>query len=90
MLTFYPRDIGLWREYFSFNNPVTLTTKPKNDHIVLKDREELIEFIKGFGVKLDDYNYPLTIRETDMVRGGLPAQAVTCWTVVGYITEDFK
>ena len=27
MITFYPHDIGLWRESFNFNPDITLTPK---------------------------------------------------------------
>lgn len=62
MITFYPRDIGLWRKDFDFsqrNGSFTLECKKQTDHKIFYDRAELIEFLKEHGVRLDDPNFPL-------------------------------
>ena len=90
MVTFYPRDISLWRDYFSFDNDITLLPKAKQSYKEFRNVAEFIEFIKGFGVKLDDYKYPLAINETDVVKGGLQAYSVIQWTFIGFITDNLK
>ena len=62
MITFYPRDIGLWRNVFDFSQRhggITLECKPQKDRRVFHDRTELIEFLKEHSVRLDDPMHPL-------------------------------
>ena len=62
MITFFPRDIGIWRNDFDFSQiygSITLECKPQSDRKVCYDRKELIEFMKSRGVRLDDPKYPL-------------------------------
>ena len=62
MITFYPRDIGLWRKDFDFSQrhgSFTLECKKQTDCKNFYDRTELIKFLKEHGVRLDDPNFPL-------------------------------
>lgn len=59
MIIFYPRDIGIWRDTFDFHPSITLVPKEKTDHKVFRDRGELIEFCKEYGVRLDNAAEPL-------------------------------
>lgn len=87
-ITFYPRDIGLWRDYFSFGNDITLTPKPATDHKVFESIQELIDFCKGFGVRLDDPEHPFEILDYVHTGRGL-MRTVKQWTVIGWMKEEY-
>jgi hypothetical protein len=62
---FYPSDIELFHtEDFDLsirNKPITLTTRTIYDYKDFLDRQELIEFLKSYGIKLDTPNNSLEI-----------------------------
>lgn len=89
MITFYPRDIGMWRNDFDFNPDITLTPKEKTNYKTFCDMEELIDFLKERGVKLTDPNYPLITR---LHNGtglhptlGSGVSDVVQWTILGWV-----
>lgn len=91
MITFYPRDIGMWRKDFCFNNDITLTPKEKTDHKVFYDRDELIGFLKEHGVRLDDPQHPLEITGPhNNERLGPNTYNVIQWSLVGWIKDDYR
>lgn len=91
MITFYPRDIGLWRKDFCFNKDITLTPKEKTDHKVFYDRDELIGFLKEHGVRLDDIQNPLEITGPhNNERLGPNTYNVIQWSLLGWIKDDYK
>jgi len=90
MITFYPRDIGRWRQYFDFG--ITLVHNPDKPRFrQFSDRNDLIQFLKHHGVRLDDPRHPLTITK---YRGSHPtlgsdAYDVVQWTLLGWIKDDY-
>lgn len=64
---FYPRDIELWRDKFDFSDAIG-TEKPK--FLDFDTRQDLIEFLKSNGVRLDDSENPLLfLRHTHHIFG---------------------
>jgi len=93
MITFYPRDIGMWRKEFNFSDrhSITLEAKEYADRKVLYDRDELIGFLKEHGVKLDDPNNPLRITGPhDNEWLGPDTYDVVQWSLLGWIKDDYK
>ena len=85
MVTFYPRDIGMWRQDFEFGS--LLTNRPSK---TFHDRAELIEFLKQHGVRMDDYENPLRFEVWDGINpsGSVNnVHVVVQWTVIGWIKE---
>lgn len=82
MITFYPRDIGMWRTYFRFDD----ATYPSKG---FPNRDALIEFLKEHGVRTDDEKYPLEITDPEhhAVLGENICDVIQ-WTVIGWISED--
>ena len=62
MITFYPRNIGMWHEVFTFND-ITLSMNNIQSKTIY-NRDELIEFLKQHKVRLDDLKMSLRIRGT--------------------------
>jgi hypothetical protein len=95
MITFYPRDIGIWRKDFDFNPPITLIPKEKTDHKSFHDREEFIQFLKEHGVKLDNPALPLKFEQADenIYTKGYKHQGelliVVQWSVLGWIRDNY-
>ena len=87
MITFYPRDVGMWRTTFDFNLPITLTPKERTPRKNFATRVELIEFLKAHGVRLDDPRYPLEFREADHHAFGRHF-AIIQWTLIGWCIES--
>lgn len=87
MITFYPRDVGMWRTTFDFNLPITLTTKERTPKKEFYTRSELIEFLKAHGVRLDDPTYPLTFKDVELHHAYGYVSAVIQWTLIGWISE---
>ena len=91
MITFYPRDIGMWRDDFDFTPSITLTPKQKTDHKVFNTRQELIEFCKEHGVRLDNAEHPLKIVGPENHHSfGPNTYTVMQWTVIGWLKEDYR
>lgn len=98
MITFYPRDIGRWRETFDFHPDITLTPKEKTNCKAFRNREELIEFLKEHKIRLDDPENPLKferwIPQDDPYGKGSESQgelfSVIQWTVQGWIRDNYK
>lgn len=99
MITFFPRDIGVWRKIFDFEPDVTLTPKTTpNAHtgMVFHDRTELIEFLRNVGARLDDPQNPLRFERADeeLYKKGRSSQGelfvVTQWTALGWIRDDYR
>lgn len=85
MITFYPRDIGLWRDTFDFStSSFSLVGTSKE----FKDRDDLIGFCKNHGVKLDDPNYPFQILGPDQSAVLGEVFTVYQWTVLGWIKDN--
>ena len=81
MITFYPRDIGLWREDFDFSDRANYPTK------TFKDRDELSEFVlKKYG--MDDEEFPLKFLENESIYSPFDStHTVHKWTVLGWMKE---
>jgi hypothetical protein len=81
MITFYPRDIGMWRDTFNFNT-----------HRLSKifyDIDELISFCKKHGVRFDDPNNPFEIlNDFTSSAFGDGTFVVKQWTVIGWLKDD--
>ena len=91
MITFYPRDIGIWRPHFDFTPDITLVTKEKTNYKVFRNREEFISFLKGHGVDLADAKYPLRIvRVNGPIYGMDGLEAVIKQRCLGWIKDDFR
>ena len=93
MITFYPRDIGMWRKEFDFNPPITLLPNQKTDHKSFYDQSEFFEFLKAQGVRLDDPEFPLKIEDAPTVselRKIQGLQSVVQWSLLGWIKNDFR
>lgn len=87
MITFYARDIGIWREDFCFTNDITLSPKEKTHYKTFYDRKELIEFMKSRGVRMDDPAHPLQFtgpKEHHMLGY---VYTVIQWTLLGWVKE---
>lgn len=69
MITFLPRDIGLWRDAFTFG----LRQPPM---VFVDDIDELKKFCHEHGVPVDDPRYPFHVDEDGYV---------IQWTVIGRI-----
>ena len=78
MITFYPRDIGLWREDFDFSDHSNRPTK------TFKDRDELSEFIDN---KMDDESFPVKFIEEPNHHFNT-THIVHKWTVLGWSKEN--
>ena len=96
MITFYPRDIGMWRKHFDFNPPITAIHHEKTDHKGFLNREQFIEFLKEHGVRLDDPMHPLRIEsaDTNVYQKGHDGQGelliVVQWSVLGWIRDNYR
>lgn len=64
MIIFYPKNLDLWNDEFDFNNSITLVPKEKTNFKSFYDRDELLGFLKGKGVNLNNGKNPLTIFHT--------------------------
>lgn len=93
MITFYPRDIGMWRKEFNFSDrhSITLAAKEYSDRKTFYDRDELIGFLKEHGVRLDDPTNPLKITgpHTHYTLGP-DTYDVIQWSLLGWIKDDYK
>lgn len=78
MITFYPRDVGLWRSDFDFSDRANYPTK------TFKDRNDLIKFIDG---KIRDENFPVKFIEKPNHHFNT-THIVHMWTVMGWSRED--
>jgi hypothetical protein len=93
MITFYPRDIGMWRKEFDFNPPITLIPNQKTDHRVFPSQSEFFDFLREHGVRLDDPAFPLKIEDSPTVSRlrNIPGlQSVVQWSLLGWIKNDFR
>lgn len=91
VITFYPHHIPLWEDHFDFHPPITLTPKEKTDHQGFRNRAELIEFLKGHGVPLDDPELPLYFEaDPTFDRGCGDPFIVIQWSVLGWFRDDYK
>ena len=59
MITFYPCNLAMWREVFTFNN-ITLSVNNIQSK-TFYNRAEFIDFLKQHKVRLDDSEYPLKL-----------------------------
>lgn len=83
LVTFYPRDIGMWRKTFNFDDRTI--EYPCKQFI---DRTELIEFLKQHGITIDGEPYPLQFNAGCPVRDGRNlTHTVIQWTTIGWISE---
>lgn len=84
----------MWRKDFDFRPDITLTPKEKTNYKRFYDTDELIDFLKGHGVRLDDPKYPLTV----MLHGGngihhtlgMGVYDVTQWSLLGWVKDDSR
>jgi len=91
MITFYPRDIGLWRQDFDFTPDITLVPKTKTNHVTFSDRDDLIGFCKQHGVRLDDPENPFEILgPMNHPTLGPDTYVVKQWTVLGWIRDNYS
>jgi hypothetical protein len=94
MITFYPRDIGMWRRDFDFSiryvegrGRPAIANPPDCKRFL--DQNKLIAFLKENGVRLDDHEHPLRFDFQDHHYFG-PCYQVHQWTVLGWFTEDHR
>ena len=73
-IRFYPRDIGLWREAFTFRSD----SRPS---IRFESIEALKEFCRQNYVDVDNTAFPFHVAEEDGVK------YVVQWTVIGWIED---
>ena len=78
MITFYPRDIGYWRETFDFDPKI----RPSK---TFEDRQSLYDYIIEHGVLSDEH--PLQFIE-DENPWTITNFIVHWWTVIGYMREE--
>ncbi len=93
MITFYPRDLAMWREDFDFNPPITLVTHQKTNYRVFRDQDEFFDFLKHHGVRLDDPKFPLIIEDDpsiSKIRNIPGLRSVVQWSLIGWIKNDFR
>lgn len=96
MITFYPRNLGIWVKDFDFHPDITLTPKEKTNYKAFRNRAEFIQFLKDSGVRLDNPEFPLEIKQANerVYEKGHPGQGelfvVIQWTVIGWIRDDYK
>ena len=84
MITFIPRDIGMWRNHFDFT-PTILAPPRKYFH----DRDELIQFLKEAGVKLDDAQHPLEFVGPKFHHTLGNAYDIIQWSLIGWMKDDY-
>ena len=92
MITFYPRDIEIWRSIFEFGvRGITLEARPDTHRGHYRNRAEFIEFLKEHGVRLDDAEYPLEFTKLDEPHISLNAtHSVHQWSLLGWIKDDYR
>lgn len=98
MITFYPRDIKMWRKDFDFNPPITCIQHEKDDYKVFQNRDEFIQFLKPYlGERgVNDPEHPLRIESANpqVYCKGHPQQGelfvVVQWSVIGWIRDDYR
>ena len=97
MITFYPRDLDIWKGYFDFSLDITVAPKEKNFFKVFNDREELIAFLKAFGALPTDPQYALKFANKfgDDCNGVLTLNfegltAVVAGDHLGWIKDDLR
>ena len=94
MITFYPRDIELWRSCPEFDltqrGDILLAVKTKQDYKVFYNRVELIQFLKDFGkVRLSEgRTLEFTGPHEHHVLGTV--YNVTHWTLLGWMKDDYR
>lgn len=80
MITFYPRDIGLWRSKYDFSDRKTYPTKEFSSFDALK------EYIKE-NFEVDDEEFPVRFIEEPNEYFGAQYM-VYRWTVLGWAKES--
>lgn len=80
MITFYPRDIQLWRNYFHFGIELLSSNKTFEQFLT---KEDFFDFLKLHGIKLDDSKYPLQFFSMNHHKFG-PVDSVVQWSVIGW------
>lgn len=91
MITFYPRDIALWRDHFDFDPPITLTLKEKTNLKVFRNHTELKEFLKAYSVKFNDVDHPVEFIGPKFNHFyDKYMYTIKSTTVVGAFTDDYK
>jgi hypothetical protein len=87
MITFYPRDIGMWRTVFWFDDGsvrgITLTPKPLPRVAQFQTKNEFFDFLKEHSVRFDDPNNPVKFEDYG---NGSPKQAVVQFSCIGWVT----
>lgn len=94
MVTFYPRDIGRWRQVFDFDPTPSLTPRlvpSAREGVTFQNRGELIQFLKSHGVRLDDPEHPLEFTRTFAGPPHLEGDvhAVIQWTLIGWMVDRY-
>jgi hypothetical protein len=80
MITFYARDVGMWRKDFTFSDEIESRSK------TFQDRTELIEFMKTRGIRLDDPEYPLKFIGPEEHHFGY-VYTIIQWSLIGWMKE---
>lgn len=86
MITFIPRDIGIWWNVFHFG-PELATSRPSRGYF--QNKQEFICFLKQHDVRLDDAQHPLEFvgpREHHVFGS---VYDVIQWTLLGWIKDDY-
>lgn len=93
MITFYPRQLNMWNKDFDFTQVITLLPGAKRDHKTFYNQEEFFEFLKSYGVRLDDPEFPLRIEDAPTISElrKIPGlQSVVQCSLLGWIKNDFR
>ena len=95
MITFYPRPLALWGKDFDFFPSILCIPKEKTDHKIFRNRSEFIEFLKNYGIRLDDSQNPLMIKPVNdgiftkgNIHQGEPFVVIK-FTVIGWIRDNY-
>jgi hypothetical protein len=79
----------MWRNYFDFSPRPVIPDDGKRREQTFQDRSEFINFLKEFGIRLDDPKNPLKFELC-----GFPERigqySVIQWSCIGWIKDDYK
>lgn len=78
MITFYPRDIGYWRETFDFSSE----NRPSK---TFEDRQALYDYIFEHGVLSKEHTLQFIETANHSTK---TTHVVHWWTIIGYMREE--
>lgn len=92
MITFFPKEMPIWKDFFVFKADITLTPKEKTNYKVFQSRNELVDFCKEFGVDIKASYNPIQIMEDfNNENYGVGTYVVKQGDfILGWMKEDFR